>query len=1466
MSTLGLSNLQSNGGVTTIPILNVNALYVGGVLYDEGTNQSVAGLQAQINQINNEINQIEAITNRIDFNTAPALVGNLVITETNKNSVLLTAIQSINTQIADLNKFDLTAISASPPGAIIITPTTTNQALKALIDTINGQIASINNSITAINLKLAHFSTFNYGADVMSGIADGTGFAAAVSGGSAAGNGLFVYPNTTSQSTQISLISDTSKDINIRGGYRTTIKGGTNGSISSRNIIDIGDETDEIKIGRNQGLAKFPLIKIGVDSGLGGNASTTTFQGDVYFSSYSAYVPGLTPVLYADTTPGVKLGNANNFTSDPTFSGLDVIGVGVAPITLSAATGVIAVTALAGGIAMTTGLGLMALQCGAGGFSLSTGAGALSMNTGAGLMNLATSSANIEMSTLTGNVSIGAGKAVGGSAGNVTLNAAGDVIIQPDVETEIYKTAFVEFNDNATAPATTANRLYQQADELYWNGQQVSSATPKLFAGHDILIDSTTSQIKSIATNTYEFPTQTTALGSLFPTPSQLGYSNVKIFSDIGDPTPISNGLWNLNMRPTGTLGFPTFSNIPPIVRSATQVIFFDDANGGVHSYNPSTLDWTYNILSVNRNDTTPLFFRSASIVPVRAGLPAGYNNGGLLVSGNFNAARVGANSFTTNITNGVFFWDFATTSVDTLGLTSATNFEMVVEAVPVTTWQLATRNVLFFAAATTTSPSFVTQLLSYVFDGAAGATDTLVSNNVLPIAQGIVFNQEVTIGTFTLASARTYSIAVNSFLGNNGASPLPAKIGIYLFNGTQEILQGSTISYNLIVSGAEPYNQTFPAFNYPATTAGQQYRIKVTTAFQQVPVTSTQVSGNTATPFCLANGTLQGNWTFVDSLGYSLTRRVSTLAAYSTASQCWVFMGGNQFRSTNNLNYAQLVYFAASAPNFGATSVNNITAATPGAWNTARPGITQSNFDATGNLYFCGDFTQNATITQTPYNFINNNFAVTLSGMRNMNTNGGNGDFLLHEAPATFFAPNNVVNTIRATMPAAQVIPYLYENVATYGQNPSLTGINVPLNCTQVNNVNTTIQPFTSFFLGTSTFTYDELIINAAGLPASLSGQNPVLQYMDIWLPASTQLLSLNIQLFLGTSITQFANYSRNVIGGQVSQFLTGPAQINVGGGGQASLFRVYAIDLFGNSASFPRPFTSNSSFRIRVTINVPPTNNWSWRAIFPNLPGSVPPMSVCMSRAENPMTNVSPGDQEISVSVPTLTIPNGANYRFGFLPVGITNINQAWLRAGFIGGGGTRYTAGLDANVFGGQVDNSAYVPAIAGIPQFNNMLQIPGALGTRPSFAVQSLVANNLQNIFKCCVGANGSTLNVVEWNASTASQNPLGIGIPNALVTIGRDTNDGTGNSVFIVARSATSSNPFIAAYHFTTRSLSNVLRFQTSLRYNTGQLGITANEVIFEGRFSTIALTADDNNRDSWIVESIQGNIDFSTFN
>ena len=506
---------MNNSGITNFNVLNTNALYIQGIKVDFGATN--AYLQGEIDAIEQQLVGISAITSRIDFNQPTPLVGNLVITEENKNSVLLTAIQNINTQIGSLNKldltalpaiptgacvitptttnqalktlidnidvsgldkFDLTAIPAVPAGAIVITPTTTNQALKALIDTINGQITTINN-------QLAHFSTFNYGADVMSGIADSTGFACAVSGGSAAGNGLFVYPNNTSVTEQIKLVSAQDKEIFIRGGDAVKIYGASNGSIGDRNRVEIGDATDVIAIGVNHGgLVDFPEIEIGCDGvPLSSLDSSTTLKGDVYFSDQASTtgiynVAPYTPVMVADTAAGVNFGNCNNFTTDPTFSGLDVLATaGIAPITLtagvgnipiSAGAGLISLTALAGGITLATGAGIMTINCGAGGFFL---------NSGAGVMNFASGVGNINATTIGGDIVLGAGKAVGGTAGNTILNALQKVTIQPDIETEIYKAAFLELNDNAGTPPVTANRLYQQGDALYWNGQLVQGGS-----------------------------------------------------------------------------------------------------------------------------------------------------------------------------------------------------------------------------------------------------------------------------------------------------------------------------------------------------------------------------------------------------------------------------------------------------------------------------------------------------------------------------------------------------------------------------------------------------------------------------------------------------------------------------------------------------------------------------------------------------------------------------------------------------------------------------------------------------------------------------------------------------------------------------------------------------------------------------------------------------------------------------
>ena len=82
------NNLSNSAGLVSFNILNVNTLYIEGVLFTGG---GTGGLQAQIDAIDATLNNdILPITNRIDLT---GLTGNLVITDANKNSVLKTALQ-----------------------------------------------------------------------------------------------------------------------------------------------------------------------------------------------------------------------------------------------------------------------------------------------------------------------------------------------------------------------------------------------------------------------------------------------------------------------------------------------------------------------------------------------------------------------------------------------------------------------------------------------------------------------------------------------------------------------------------------------------------------------------------------------------------------------------------------------------------------------------------------------------------------------------------------------------------------------------------------------------------------------------------------------------------------------------------------------------------------------------------------------------------------------------------------------------------------------------------------------------------------------------------------------------------------------------------------------------------------------------------------------------------------------------
>ena len=330
-------------------------------------------------------------------------------------------------------------------------------------------------------------------------------------------------------------------------------------------------------------------------------------------------------------------------------------------------------------------------------------------------------------------------------------------------------------------------------------------------------------------------------------------------------------------------------------------------------------------------------------------------------------------------------------------------------------------------------------------------------------------------------------------------------------------------------------------------------------------------------------------------------------------------------------------------------------------------------------------------TITQLntiAFRNFGNTGSLTTTTMRQLSP-GGNGDFLLNEILPTLFSPNNVVNTIRVIMPnSISVVPYLYENVSAYGQNPAGAGLNRIRNCSvySPSEVGTSIIPdtFLSLFF-TLSFTYNDMIITPANTNSCGVGTNPILHYIDLWLP-SNQLLTLNIQIFEGSNLVPSATYRRDSI-------TTGVATATFAG--QPMLpFRIYASDIVsaqGVSENYIRPFNNGAlQFRIRITLTI---NNFLGVIPIRQQFSNMPIMTVNMSSTDNIISNNSGITAQITTSFADTTITNNTSYRFGFLPLGITNPNQVWIQTGtfsIFGVTVSRYACSLENVVSSVRINN--------------------------------------------------------------------------------------------------------------------------------------------------------------------------------
>ena len=755
----GSSNIQqSSSGLTTINVLNVNSLFIRGVPFLDltGVAGSDASLQAQITAINaeiavinGEIATIQATTNRIDLT---GLTGNLVITDANKNSVLLSQIVTLQGQVATLQG-QITTIQGQ-----ITTIQGQITTIQGQITTIQGQITTIQGQIATIQATIAHFSTWNDWVApgstkppvTMSGIRDGTGFAVALDNNQN-GNGLYIYPEEDPNTPglqgapQIRMETENGRQLYMRGGSAVMLYAGSDSTIFERNAIFIGDENDNVKIGTQNSLGNYSLVEIGAGYISGGNASTTIISGDIQCPTLAPVTPSIyTDIVNVGLPPDYQLSTTN----DPTLAGLDILSIAgnVAPVTITCPTGLIQIsagagaidlTALAGGIVLTTGVGAIDLTTGAGALSLTTGAGAMELSTGAGVFSIQTGAGDIDAKTTNGNIFIGAGQAGGvqpGNTGDTTISAHGGIFIQPQEQTadpvfaggytQIEQVKSIYFKTTASPPGPLPFQGYplygavgdKGVDALFYNLAQlatindISGNVVDIKGGTDITIDNLDPNapiINSTATRTYSFPLQTDLLGAKFPSPAELGVSNVKIICDLENPSPTTKGLINLNMNPIGPLSKAIYSAVPAIVVSDTCVYYLDDENGAVHKYNPSApaaTAWTYSVLRVFSSSGNTLRFFAGKYVPPTI-LNVGYETGGVVFSGNFDAARVGTGTTTFGLNGGIFFWDQVSATIDSLttpgfqqnGATGNSYIFTAIGQQPVVAWVLNSQRVLFW-------------------------------------------------------------------------------------------------------------------------------------------------------------------------------------------------------------------------------------------------------------------------------------------------------------------------------------------------------------------------------------------------------------------------------------------------------------------------------------------------------------------------------------------------------------------------------------------------------------------------------------------------------------------------------------------------------------------------------------------------------------------------------------------------
>jgi hypothetical protein len=427
----------------------------------------------------------------------------------------------------------------------ITTNTTNITANTSAITTAQTNINNNGNAIIAAGQKNGRIDSWTYATgNIMTGIKDGTGFACALGNGASNQNGIFCYRNDSDQTAQIRIESQNQKQIYMRGGSAVLIYAGSDGNIGNRQLVRIGDQSDNVQIGSLASGIQFPLIHIGTDEGV---SSQTFMRGRWYLpQSISVY----DCVVRASGMVGPENGRLSTTTS-PAFSGLSVIDP-AGSIGLTAVLGAVNVNAGVGAITLTALVGGISAQTSAGAISYQTGLGPISFSTGAGPVNIATGGGNMNLTTISSNIYIGAGKGALGTAGDLQLRSYGKIGISPDAtgSTEIDRTAYVEMADNASAPASTTRKLYHTSSELYYNGTKLSNQTSahnvkEITAGNGITVTPSSGNytIAAIAAATPTLSAVMTA-GNTASTSLNMNTQNI---SSVGTITATTGAITTIN-------------------------------------------------------------------------------------------------------------------------------------------------------------------------------------------------------------------------------------------------------------------------------------------------------------------------------------------------------------------------------------------------------------------------------------------------------------------------------------------------------------------------------------------------------------------------------------------------------------------------------------------------------------------------------------------------------------------------------------------------------------------------------------------------------------------------------------------------------------------------------------------------------------------------------------------------------